>query len=220
MFLDSGNAKTVHRLVIQASETDADASAEPHEWCRGRRRRCLPAVLCKARATHGAPSAAGRVVGGQTYLDKPQSAISRIEDPDYGKLSLQTLFDLAKVYDLPLLVQFVEWPDWLNRMEEVSTEALQKESFNADELSALSSLQFTTGCTTNLDRFYLNSGILGVGHVLNVSRLHSISVGPITVGVLQSATEVSWENLEGEWDDLFEQVSGQPVQDMEVAGHG
>ena len=63
---------------------------------------------------------------------KPQSAISRVEDPDYGKLTLQTLFDLAQAYDLPLLVQFVEWGDWLSRMNDVSTEVLQRESFSAD----------------------------------------------------------------------------------------
>jgi hypothetical protein len=57
---------------------------------------------------------------------KPQSAISRVEDPDYGKLTLQTLFDLARVYDLPLLVQFVEWSDWLCRMNDTSSESLQE----------------------------------------------------------------------------------------------
>jgi transcriptional regulator with XRE-family HTH domain len=69
--------------------------------------------------------------------EKPQSAISRVEDPDYGKLTLQTLFDLARAYDLPLLVQFVEWSDWLARMNDASTEALRKESFSATALSSL-----------------------------------------------------------------------------------
>jgi transcriptional regulator with XRE-family HTH domain len=66
---------------------------------------------------------------------KPQSAISRVEDPDYGKLTLNTLFDLARAYDLPLLVQFVEWSDWLSRMNDSSTEGLQKESFSAEALT-------------------------------------------------------------------------------------
>ena len=76
---------------------------------------------------------------------KKQSAISRIEDPDYGQLTLQTLFDLAKAYDLPLLVQFVEWQDWLYRMEDVSTEALRKEAFDGDQLAALSQQYLTSG---------------------------------------------------------------------------
>src|SRR6266403_3167206 len=75
---------------------------------------------------------------------KKQSAISRIEDPDYGQLTLQTLFDLAKTYDLPLLVQFVEWQDWLYRLEDVSTEALRKDAFDGEQLAALSGLQYQT----------------------------------------------------------------------------
>jgi transcriptional regulator with XRE-family HTH domain len=74
---------------------------------------------------------------------KPQSAISRVEDPDYGKLTLQTLFDLARAYDLPLLVQFVEWSDWLVRMDDVSTEVLRKESFSATALSDLGTGQIS-----------------------------------------------------------------------------
>jgi transcriptional regulator with XRE-family HTH domain len=76
--------------------------------------------------------------------DKPQSAISRIEDPDYGKLTLQTLFDLAEAFDLPLLVQFANWGDWLERMDDVSAEAMQRESFDGDRLSAISTPQYTT----------------------------------------------------------------------------
>jgi len=67
--------------------------------------------------------------------EKPQSAISRVEDPDYGKLTLQTLFDLARAYDVPLLVQFVEWSDWLCRMNDTSTASLQRESFSASALA-------------------------------------------------------------------------------------
>jgi transcriptional regulator with XRE-family HTH domain len=66
--------------------------------------------------------------------DKPQSAISRIEDPDYGKLTLQTLFDLAAAFDLPLLVQFVDWEDWLSRMNDVSSAALEKASYDREDL--------------------------------------------------------------------------------------
>ena len=66
---------------------------------------------------------------------KTQSVISRMEDPDYGKLSLQSLLEIAIAYDLPLLVQFVEWDDWLARMSNLSPSALRKRSFDAGRLS-------------------------------------------------------------------------------------
>ncbi|SIO49398.1 Helix-turn-helix [Bradyrhizobium erythrophlei] len=66
---------------------------------------------------------------------KTQSVISRMEDPDYGKLSLQSLLEIAIAYDLPLLVQFVEWDDWLARMSNLSPSALRKRSFDASGLS-------------------------------------------------------------------------------------
>jgi transcriptional regulator with XRE-family HTH domain len=65
---------------------------------------------------------------------KTQSVISRLEDPDYGKLSLQSCLEIAVAFDLPLLVQFVEWDDWLARMSNTSPSALRKRSFDANRL--------------------------------------------------------------------------------------
>lgn len=65
---------------------------------------------------------------------KTQSVISRLEDPDYGKLSLQSCLEIAVAYDLPLLVQFADWDDWLTRMSDLSPSSLRKRGFDANRL--------------------------------------------------------------------------------------
>jgi transcriptional regulator with XRE-family HTH domain len=72
----------------------------------------------------------GRVMG------KPQPNISRIEDPDYGKLSLQTLFELASAFKLPLYIDMPEWDDWFRMMSDMSSRNLRRGSFNAGRLIA------------------------------------------------------------------------------------
>ena len=69
--------------------------------------------------------------------DKPANSISRLEDPDYGKVTLTTLLEMADAFDVALLVQFVEHDDWLNRMADVSPTGLRKRSFNLARLLAL-----------------------------------------------------------------------------------
>ena len=107
---------------------------------------------------------------------KKQSAISRIEDPDYGQLTLQTLFDLAKAYDLPLLVQFVEWQDRLYRMEDVSTEALRKEPFDGEHLAALSGQQYLASKESALTTYASSVGAAMIFST-DVDVFHSGSVG-------------------------------------------
>jgi hypothetical protein len=72
-------------------------------------------------------------------MGKPQPNISRIEDPDYGKLSLQTLFELASAFKLPLFIDMPEWDEWFRMMRDMSNRNLQRREFDVEHLMALSS---------------------------------------------------------------------------------
>jgi len=61
-----------------------------------------------------------------------QSAISRVEDPDYGALSLKTLLRLASAFDVGLLVRFAAYGKIIETMEDLSPEALAVPSFEDD----------------------------------------------------------------------------------------
>jgi transcriptional regulator with XRE-family HTH domain len=61
-----------------------------------------------------------------------QAAISRIEDPNYGKLSLQTLFKLASAFDVALLVKFVPFSRLLPEMDDASQVGLSASKFSDD----------------------------------------------------------------------------------------
>lgn len=65
---------------------------------------------------------------------KPQSAISRLEDPDYGRLSLKTLRELAAAFDVALLVQFAAFSELLKRLAHLSPEALAVPDFAHDSV--------------------------------------------------------------------------------------
>jgi transcriptional regulator with XRE-family HTH domain len=65
---------------------------------------------------------------------KSQSNIARIEDPDYGKFSIQTLLEIAHTFDVWLSLEFVSFGKGLARTADRSAQALNALSFD-EELS-------------------------------------------------------------------------------------
>lgn len=67
-------------------------------------------------------------------MGKPPNVISRLEDPDYGKMTLQTLLEVAAVFELPLFIDFPEWDDWLRQTARFDDDSFYRKSFNAEQM--------------------------------------------------------------------------------------
>jgi transcriptional regulator with XRE-family HTH domain len=109
--------------------------------------------------------------------NKPQSWISRLEDPEYGKVSLQTLLEIAEAYDLPLLVQFPEWSDWLRRMKNQSRENFEKKSFDADFLNKFSTTKAGESLPTSSKVYSFSDYTATSGKTLAISDRINAMVG-------------------------------------------
>lgn len=70
-------------------------------------------------------------------LGKPQSVVSRLESADYGKVTLQTLIDIANKLDVALVVRFVSYPLFLRTTEDFSEAALKPKPYRQDDMDAL-----------------------------------------------------------------------------------
>lgn len=69
------------------------------------------------------------------HAHKPQSVISRIENIEAGNgLTVQTLLDIGAGFDLPLLIEYVEWNEWFDRMYRVSGADLNRKSYDVSYL--------------------------------------------------------------------------------------
>lgn len=58
-------------------------------------------------------------------IGKTQSVVSRLEDVEYGRVTVQTLLDVACALDVALVVKFVSYPDFLFQTRDASVSALQ-----------------------------------------------------------------------------------------------
>lgn len=65
-------------------------------------------------------------------MGKQQNVISRLEDPDYGKLTLQTLLTLARTFDVGLIVRFVSYGQLIASLGDVSDERLAVPNFEEE----------------------------------------------------------------------------------------
>ncbi len=69
-------------------------------------------------------------------LKTTQTAVSRLENPEYGKLSLNSLYKLASAFDVALLVKFVPFSRLIEEFKDASPQALSAASFE-NELKEL-----------------------------------------------------------------------------------
>lgn len=65
-------------------------------------------------------------------MGKPQNVVSRLEDPDYGKMSLQSLIDVSAALDVPLWIDFADWDDWLKRISDTPAAGIDRAAFSAE----------------------------------------------------------------------------------------
>ena len=63
-------------------------------------------------------------------ISKQQTIVSRLEDPNYGKWTLQTLFDVAAKLDIAVLVRFVDFPTFLRTTDDRSPSAISPSSYD------------------------------------------------------------------------------------------
>ncbi len=70
-----------------------------------------------------------------TTIDRQQTVVSRMEDPNYGKWTLQTLFDVAEKLDVALFVRFVDFPTFLNLTEDISDRSARPEPYRQEAVA-------------------------------------------------------------------------------------
>jgi transcriptional regulator with XRE-family HTH domain len=174
----------------------------------------LPFQIRALREQRGWTQARLAVEAGTT-----QTAVSRIEDPEYGRLSLNTLYKLASAFDVALLVKFVPFSRLLEEFKDVSVEALAVESFN-DELPKLEEKATNVVSTTAEVDPPIWSFISTRGRALQLEVIPSVVFGNTirlhTEPILPNATWLTPEQnraafTETETKPFFRKTPGTPI---------
>jgi hypothetical protein len=72
-------------------------------------------------------------------IDKRQTVVSRLEDANYGKWTLQTLFEVASKLDVAVIVRFVDFSIFLKLTGDMSDEASRPPAYDPKAIEAFSS---------------------------------------------------------------------------------
>ncbi len=62
-----------------------------------------------------------------------QSAVARLEDPSYGRMSLATLLKVAAFFDVAFMAKMVPYSRFLSEVKDVSPRALLVDSFTTED---------------------------------------------------------------------------------------
>lgn len=70
-------------------------------------------------------------------LGTTQSVISRLENPEYGKVTIQTLLEIASKLDIALLVRFAGYPEFMEVTSDFSENTFKPKSFNLKDIELM-----------------------------------------------------------------------------------
>lgn len=113
---------------------------------------------------------------------KPQNVISRFEDPNYGKMSLQSLFDLAAAFDLPVWIDMPDWNEWLTLINDIPNPDVHRSGFDLEQLAAQARSQATSAATS----------ISGAAASAAAESIRNMVLLPPQTQQIPSAVNVNW----------------------------
>lgn len=116
-------------------------------------------------------------------MGKPQNVISRLEDPDYGKLTLQTLLTLARTFDVGLIVRFVSYGQLAASLVDVSDEALAVPSFEEERAE-----QFARGALELIEEFSTSRFSNQLASTLEVPLNQAITPPPRASNIIDACS--------------------------------
>jgi hypothetical protein len=70
-------------------------------------------------------------------IGKQQTIVSRLEDPNYGKWTLQTLLDVADKLDVAVMVRFVDFSTFLRQTNDRSQDVITPKPFDQQKVDDL-----------------------------------------------------------------------------------
>lgn len=107
-------------------------------------------------------------------LGTTQTAVSRLEDPSYGRYSLKTLMDLAKVFDAGMQMRFVSFISMLQETFHPKAQSREVMAFE-DEASSVAFFKNTSIQSTGGYVRIVDGGSEAVGPYLNIQLEHQNS---------------------------------------------
>jgi len=127
-------------------------------------------------------------------MGKPQSTVSRFEDTDYGKLSLETLFEISDAFDVGLIVEFASYPEFLVRTSNLAPQHLYAPGFNEKSLAFLTRDEplpaYVHEATQRFDKGVLEVNVSGPGHVVSKPDPDEVRGNITSANIVQGASNV------------------------------
>jgi hypothetical protein len=112
-------------------------------------------------------------------IAKQQTVVSRLEDPNYGKWRLQTLFDVASKLDVAVLVRFVDFSTFLRTTNDRSPSTILPEPYDQQKVDDLASVMEAENHSKGVEAFYdLTERFLQAANENSNDGMRAIPVSP------------------------------------------